>query len=166
MREAEVRTERMLHDEQDRARAEINAAYGAARAAMDGRTAEALEQAHAARDSADANWHSDWFVEPVISGCEIERLQNIVANEQGLLDLNLIPSSQLSLSKHNLDHAIELQSTQVSRAVASAAIAHAICDHYRARYPGLDLDEGAVCAAGPVQRVSLYARCKPASASM
>ena len=94
----------------------------------------------------------------MISGYEIKRLQNIVANEQGLLDLNLIHSSQLSHSKHNLEHAIELQSTQVSKAAASAAIARAIRDHYRAQYPGLDLDEGTACAAGPVQRVSPYAR--------
>ena len=94
----------------------------------------------------------------MISKYDIERLQNIVANEQGLLDLNLIHSSQLALSKHNLEHAIELQSTQVSKAAASSAIAHAIRDHYRAQYPGLDLDEGAACAAGPIQRVSPYAR--------
>ena len=93
MREAEVRTAERWSAIMNRARAEIHAAYSAAHAAVNGISAEALQQARTARDSADADWHSDWFVEPVISGYEIKRLQNIVANEQGLLDLNLIPSS-------------------------------------------------------------------------
>jgi hypothetical protein len=142
MREAEVRTASYWSAIQNRARAEIHAAYSAAHAAVDGRSAEALQQARAARDSADADWHSDWFVEPVISGYEIKRLQNIVANEQGLLDLNLIPSSQLSLSKHKLEHAIDLQSTQVSNSFASAVIARATQDYYQARYPGSDFHLG------------------------
>ena len=80
-----------------------------------------------------------------MSGYEIKRLQNIVANEQGLLDLNLIPSSQLSLSKRKLEHAIDLQSTQVSNSLASAVIARATRDYYQARYPGSDF-AGLMCA--------------------
>ena len=165
MREAEVRTAEHWSAIMNRARAEIHAAYSAAHAAVNGISAEALQQARTARDSADADWHSDWFVEPVISGYEIKRLQNIVANEQGLLDLNLIPSSQLSLSKHNLEHAIDLQSTQASKSLAAAAVACATQDYYKARYPGSDLGEVAACAPEPIQCVSPYAHFNAVSLS-
>ena len=45
----------------------------------------------------------------------------------------------LALSKHKLEHAIDLQSTQVSNSLASAVIARATRDYYEARYPGSDL---------------------------
>ena len=68
---------------------------------------------------------------------EISRLHTTVTNEQGLLSLGLISSAQLSNSKHRLEQALELQSSQqallrekVGHAVATAAIACAIRGYY------------------------------------
>ena len=79
---------------------------------------------------------------------EIERLQTVVTNEKGLVHVNLIPASQLSLSIHTLDtlernlpklHGnLDLQCRQLSHAVATTAIAHAIRDYYVEQFPGLD----------------------------
>ena len=140
VREAEVRAEYHAACAQNRAHAEINAAYSAARAAADGTAAGALERAVRAREVAYADWHLDWFCESLISDYEIERLHNIVANEQGLLDLDLIPSSQLSLSNHTLAHNVDQQCIQLSRIVATEAIAHAIRDYYVEQYPALVID--------------------------
>lgn len=123
-------------------RAEIREADYAAHEASVAQTAEDLQLALRARDSAEADWHPDWFVQPLISEFEIERLQNIVANEKGLMDLNLIPASQLSRSTHNLGHMTDLHSRQQCRAVVMAAIAYVVRDYHLApaQYPGLDLD--------------------------
>ena len=88
------------------------------------------------RPDADCDWHPFWFVEPMVSDYEVKRLRNIVANEQGLLHLNLIPSSQLSSSVHNLSQALLLQASQqellyekIGRAVAARVIMHAMLLH-------------------------------------
>ena len=125
IREAQMRAACHAADRQKRARAEIS-------------TADAI--ACAARSGQMAGWQpSD--EEPMvslISDYEIKRLRTVVRNEQGLLDLNLIPSSQLALSQHTLERNLDLQHRQLSRAVATAAIAHAIRDYYLEQFPGLD----------------------------
>ena len=111
-------------DRQRRVRAEISVADATACAACAGHM---------------AGWQpsDDEPMATMISDYEIERLQTVVANEQGLLDLNLISSSQLSLSNHTLERNLDLQCMQLSRAVATTAIAQAIRNYYVEQYPAL-----------------------------
>ena len=124
IREAEMRAACDAADRQRRARAEISAADATACAACAGHM---------------AGWQpsDDEPMVTMISDYEIERLQNVVANEQGLLDLNLISSSQLSLSTHTLERNLDLQCMQLSRVVATTAIAQAIRNYYVEQYPAL-----------------------------
>ena len=126
MREAHMRAACHAADRQKRARTEISAA-------------DAII-ACAACAGQMPGWQSsdDEPMVSLISDYEIKRLRTIVRNEQGLLDLNLIPSSQLALSQHTLERNLDLQHRQLSRAVATAAIAHAIRDYYVEQFPGLD----------------------------
>ena len=102
----------------------------------------AEEAVHAASEgavveaSSEGGWSPDWLVEPIVSEYEIQRLRAIVANERGLLNLNLIPHTQVSRSIHNLEQALILQSAQqsslhekIGRAVAARAIMHGIQMH-------------------------------------
>ena len=125
MREAHMRAACHAADRQKRARTEISAADAIACAACAGQM---------------PGWQpsDDEPMVSLISDYEIKRLRTIVRNEQGLLDLNLIPSSQLALSQHTLERNLDLQHRQLSRAVATAAIAHAIRDYYVEQFPGLD----------------------------
>ena len=48
--------------------------------------------------SSEGGWSPDWLAEPMVSEYEIQRLRAIVANERGLLNLNLIAHTQVSSS--------------------------------------------------------------------
>ena len=113
LREHDKRGEDRAAREQDPVRAEIDAAD------------------RAAADSASAM--------QAIFPYDISRLHTTVTNEQGLLSLGLISSAQLLNSKHRLEQALELQSSQQAllrekvghaHAVATAAIACAIRGYY------------------------------------
>ena len=85
--------------EQDRVRAEIDAAD---RAAADSASAMQAIFPQPGEDDIVHGWMTDY---------EISRLHTTVINEQGLLSLGLISSAQLLNSKHRLEQALELQSS-------------------------------------------------------
>ena len=141
MREAELRLEDQAACEQNRVRAEINAADRTAAGAQASARPMAVARLTALRAGVSADTDSDWdpdsLVEQMVSEYAIAQLREIVANHRCLLGLNLILVSQLSLSIHNLDRHLELQTTQQSilcemtgHAVATASIAHAIREYY------------------------------------
>lgn len=125
LREHDMRGEDCAAREQDRVRAEIDAAD---RAAADSASAMQAIFPQPGEDDIVHGWMTDY---------EISRLHTTVTNEQGLLSLGLISSAQLLNSKHRLEQALELQSSQqallrekVGHAVATAAIACAIRGYY------------------------------------
>ena len=125
LREHDKRGEDRAAREQDRVRAEIDAAD---RAAADSASAMQAIFPQPGEDDIVHGWMTDY---------EISRLHTTVTNEQGLLSLGLISSAQLLNSKHRLEQALELQSSQqallrekVGHAVATAAIACAIRGYY------------------------------------
>ena len=141
MREAELRLEDQAACEQNRVRAEIHAADCRAGDAKASARPVAVARLAALRAGVsadtDLDWDPDSLVEQMVSDYSIARLRTIVANDQHLVGLNFITSSQLSLSIHNLDHYLELQTTQQSilcemtgHAVAASAVAHAIHEYY------------------------------------
>ena len=126
LREHDKRGEHRAARERDRAlRAEINAAD---RAAAD--SASAMQAIFPQPGEDD-------IVHGLMTDYDISRLHTTVTNEQGFLSLGLISSAQLSNSKHRLEQALELQSSQqallrekVGHAVVTAAIACAIRGYY------------------------------------
>ena len=95
-------------DDSDLAAAGAEAAFNECMAAVDA-AVDAEEAARAASEgtvveaNSEGGWSPDWLVEPMVSEYEIQRLRAIVANERGLLNLNLIPHTQVSRSstRHN-----------------------------------------------------------------
>ena len=144
MREAYLRLEDRAACEQNRVRAEIDAADRTASDAQASARPVAVARLAALRAGISADSDSDWdpdsLVEQMVSDYAIAQLREVIANHRILLGLSLIPVSQLSRSIHNHDRHLELQTTQQSilcemtgHAVATASIAHAI----RAYHSGL-----------------------------
>ena len=144
MREAYLRLEDRAACEQNRVRAEIDAADRTASDAQASARPVAVARLAALRAGVSADSDSDWdpdsLVEQMVSDYAIAQLREVIANHRILLGLSLIPVSQLSHSIHNHDRHLELQTTQQSilcemtgHAVATASIAHAI----RAYHSGL-----------------------------
>ena len=144
MREAYLRLEDRAACEQNRVRAEIDAADRTASDAQASARPVAVARLASLRAGISADSDSDWdpdsLVEQMVSDYAIAQLREVIANHRILLGLSLIPVSQLSHSIHNHDRHLELQTTQQSilcemtgHAVATASIAHAI----RAYHSGL-----------------------------
>ena len=141
MREAYLRLEDRAACEQNRVRAEIDAADRTASDAQASARPVAVARLASLRAGISADSDSDWdpdsLVEQMVSDYAIAQLREVIANHRILLGLSLIPVSQLSHSIHNHDRHLELQTTQQSilcemtgHAVATASIAHAICAYY------------------------------------
>ena len=137
MREAYLRLEDRAACEQNRVRAEIDAADRTASDAQASARPVAVARLAALRAGISADSDSDWdpdsLVEQMVSDYAIAQLREVIANHRILLGLSLIPVSQLSRSIHNHDRHLELQTTQQS--ILCEMTGHAVATQHQLRMP-------------------------------